>query len=425
MIYIVLIVFILCLISGMPIVFALGLPGALYILLCGVPMNMIPAKLISGVDVFVLLAIPMFIVAGNLMNAAGISKRLVRFSIALVGSMPGGLAMVNVVASMFFSGVTGAASADTAAMGSILIPAMKEQGYDDGFTTAITAVSSTIGPIIPPSILFVVYGYIANVSIARLFLAGIIPGLLIGFALMGAVYILSKRHDYPRGDRLSLKFVWIEFKSSFLALLLPLIILLGIGMGVMTPTEVSAVAVVLAFVFGKFVYKELQWSDIPGVLMDSAVLSGAVVFIVATNNILLYAVTLEQIADNIGGFFMAITSSKILILLMLNFLLLFLGAVVDCLPLMIMFIPIVKPMFAQLGIDPVHAGVFVVLNMTIGLSTPPVGTSLFVAASIAKTDIQTAGKAMLPFLFACVLVLMLVTYYPPVTLWIPNMVMGR
>jgi tripartite ATP-independent transporter DctM subunit len=405
----------------MPIVFALGLPGSLYILLCGVPINMIPAKLISGVDVFVLLAIPMFIVAGNLMNAAGISKRLVRFSIALVGSMPGGLAMVNVVASMFFSGVTGAASADTAAMGSILIPAMKEQGYDDGFTTAITAVSSTIGPIIPPSILFVVYGYIANVSIARLFLAGIIPGLLIGFALMGAVYILSKKHDYPRGDRLSLKFVWVEFKSSFLALLLPVIILLGIGMGVMTPTEVSAVAVVLAFVFGKFVYKELQWSDIPDVLMNSAVLSGAVVFIVATNNILLY----EQLADNIGGFFMAITSSKILILLMLNFLLLFLGAVVDCLPLMIMFIPIVKPMFAQLGIDPVHAGVFVVLNMTIGLSTPPVGTSLFVATSIAKTDIQTAGKAMLPFLFACVLVLMLVTYYPPVTLWIPNMVMGR
>ena len=388
-------------------------------------MNMIPEKLISGVDVFVLLAIPMFIVAGNLMNAAGISKRLVRFSIALVGSMPGGLAMVNVVASMFFSGVTGAASADTAAMGSILIPAMKEQGYDDGFTTAITAVSSTIGPIIPPSILFVVYGYIANVSIARLFLAGIIPGLLIGFALMGAVYILSKRHDYPRGERLSLKLVWIEFKNSFLALLLPLIILLGIGMGVMTPTEVSAGAVVLAFVFGKFVYKELKWSDIPGVLLDSAVLSGAVVFIVATNNILLYAVTLEQIADNIGGLFMAITSSKILILLMLNFLLLFLGAVVDCLPLMIMFIPIVKPLFAQLGIDPVHAGVFVVLNMTIGLSTPPVGTSLFVASSIAKTDIQTAGKAMLPFLFACVLILMLVTYYPPVTLWIPNMVMGR
>ncbi len=424
MIYLVLVFFILCLFFGMPIVFALGVPGALYILLSGIPANMIPAKLIAGVDVFVLLAIPMFIVAGNLMNEAGISKRLVRFSIALVGSMPGGLAMVNVVASMFFSGVTGAASADTAAMGSILIPAMKEQGYEDGFTAAITAVSSTIGPIIPPSILFVVYGYIANVSIARLFLGGIIPGILIGLILLVTVYILAKKNGYPAGARFSFDQLWKEFKSSFLALLLPLIIFFGIGMGIMTPTEVSGVVVVIAFVVGKFVYRELKWSKIPKVLFDSAVLSGAVVFIVATNNILLYAVTLEQIADKIGAFLLAVTSSKILILLILNVMLLFLGAVVDCLPLMIMFIPIVKPLFISLGIDPVHAGVFMVLNMTIGLSTPPVGTSLFIAASITKTDIQTAGRAMLPFLAACILVLLLVTYFPVFTLWIPNLVMG-
>ena len=424
MIYLVLIFFVLCLFFGMPIVFALGVPGALYILLSGIPANMIPAKLIAGVDVFVLLAIPMFIVAGNLMNEAGISKRLVRFSIALVGAMPGGLAMVNVVASMFFSGVTGAASADTAAMGSILIPAMKKQGYEDGFTAAITAVSSTIGPIIPPSILFVVYGYIANVSIARLFLGGIVPGILIGLFLLVTVYILAKKNGYPAGARFSFDQLWKEFKSSFLALLLPLIIFFGIGMGIMTPTEVSGIVVVIAFVVGKFVYRELKWSKIPKVLFDSAVLSGAVVFIVATNNILLYAVTLEQIADKIGAFLLAVTSSKILILLILNVMLLFLGAVVDCLPLMIMFIPIVKPLFISLGIDPVHAGVFMVLNMTIGLSTPPVGTSLFIAASITKTDIQTAGRAMLPFLAACILVLLLVTYFPVFTLWIPNLVMG-
>ncbi len=424
MIYLVLIFFILCLAFGMPIVFALGVPGALYIILSGVPVNMIPAKLIAGVDVFVLLAIPMFIVAGNLMNAAGISKRLVRFSVALVGAMPGGLAMVNVVASMFFSGVTGAASADTAAMGSILIPAMKEQGYEDGFTAAITAVSSTIGPIIPPSILFVVYGYIANVSIARLFLGGVIPGILIGLFLMATVYILAKKNNYPTGERFSLGQLWKEFKGAFLALLLPLIILLGIGMGIMTPTEVSGVAVVMAFVVGKFVYRELTWSALPKILFDSAILSGAVVFIVATNNILLYAVTLEQIADKIGAFLFAITTSKIMILLILNFMLLILGAVVDCLPLMIMFIPIVKPLFVSLGIDPVHAGVFMVLNMTIGLSTPPVGTSLFIAASITKTDIQTAGRAMMPFLAACILVLLLVTYCPMITLWIPGLVMG-
>ncbi|MCG8634176.1 MAG: TRAP transporter large permease [Desulfobacterales bacterium] len=424
MIYLVLIFFVFCLAMGMPIVFALGVPGVLYILLSGVPANMIPAKLIAGVDVFVLLAIPMFIVAGNLMNEAGISRRLVRFSIALVGAMPGGLAMVNVVASMFFSGVTGAASADTAAMGSILIPAMKKQGYEDGFTAAITAVSSTIGPIIPPSILFVVYGYIANVSIARLFLGGVIPGILIGFFLMATVFILAKKKGYPAGDRFSLSRLWEEFKGAFLALLLPLIILLGIGMGIMTPTEVSGVAVVMAFVVGKFVYKELTMKALPRILFDSAVLSGAVVFIVATNNILLYAVTLEQIADKIGAFLFSITTSKIVILLILNVMLLILGAVVDCLPLMIMFIPIVKPLFASLGIDPVHAGVFMVLNMTIGLSTPPVGTSLFIAASITKTDIQTAGRAMMPFLAACILVLLLVTYFPVITLWIPGMVMN-
>lgn len=424
MIYLCLIVFVVCLLLGMPIVFALGIPGAIYVILSGIPVQMIPAKLIAGVDVYVLLAVPMFIVAGNLMNAAGISKRLIRFSIALVGAMPGGLAMVNVLSSMFFSGVTGAASADTAAMGSILIPAMKKQGYEDGFTAAITAVSSTIGPIIPPSILFVVYGYIANVSIARLFLGGVIPGILIALALMIAVYIISVKRGYPAGDRFSFNNLLAEFRHAFLALLLPLIILFGIGFGIMTPTEVSGIAVLIAFVVGKFIYRELEWRAIPKILVDSAVLSGAVVFIVATNNILLYAVTLEQIADNIGAFLLSITSSKIALLLILNVLLLLLGAVVDCLPLMIMFIPIVKPLFDLLQIDPIHGGVFMVLNMTIGLSTPPVGTSLFIAASITKTDIQTAGRAMIPFLAACVVILLLVTYIPGITLLVPNLIMG-
>jgi tripartite ATP-independent transporter DctM subunit len=425
MIWIVILVFIACMMLGMPIVFALGIPGAVYVILSDVPLTMIPAKLFTGVDVFVLLAIPMFIVAGNIMNRSGISKRLVRFSIAVVGAMPGGLAMVNVVSSMFFAGVTGAGSADVAAIGSILIPAMRKEGYHDGFSASITAVSSSVGPIIPPSILFVVYGYIANVSIASLFLAGIIPGVIIGISLMITVFFLANKRGYPKGDRFSIKIVIREFKSAYLALLLPVIIVGGMGFGVMTPTEVSGAAVILAFVVGKFIYKELKWSEIPDILAESAILSGGVVFIVATNNILLYAVTLEQLADKIGAAFFAITESKILILLMLNFLLLFLGAVVDCLPLMIMFIPILKPLFVQLGIDPVHAGVFVVLNMVIGLSTPPVGTSLFIATSIAKTDLQTAAKHMMPFLIAVIVVLLLVTYVPQITLWIPNLVMNR
>ncbi len=421
---IILVIFVACMMIGMPIVFALGVPGVVYIIFSDLPATMIPAKMFSGVDVFVLLAITMFVVAGNLMNSSGISKRLVRFCIALVGTMPGGLAMVNVVSSMFFAGITGAGSADIAAMGSILIPSMKEEGYPAGFCAAITSVSSSVGPIIPPSILFIIYGYLAQVSIASLFLAGIIPGILIGVSLMITVYIVSVKNNYKRGERFAFSVVIREFRSAFLALLLPVIIVGGMGFGIMTPTEVSGVAVILAFIIGKFIYKELKWSDIPGILADSAILAGGVVFIVATNNILLYAVTLEGIADKIGALFLTITQNKILILLMLNFLFLFLGAVVDCLPLMIMFIPIIKPLFATLGVDPIHAGVFVVLNMVIGLSTPPVGTSLFIATSIAKTDLQTSARYMMPFLISVIAVLLLVTFVPQITLWIPSLVMN-
>ncbi|RPJ18881.1 MAG: TRAP transporter large permease, partial [Desulfobacteraceae bacterium] len=252
MIWIVTVVFVACMIFGMPIVFALGIPGAIYILLSDLPVTMIPAKMFSGVDVFVLLAIPMFIVAGNLMNFAGISIRLVRFSMAVVGSLPGGLAMVTIVSLMFCSGVTGAASADIAAVGSILIPAMRKQGYSEGFCAALTSVASSMGPIIPPSILFVVYGFMANVSIASLFLAGVVPGVVICLAMMVTVYVLAKKHNYPSGDRFTFSVLLRETKSASLALLLPVIIVGGMGLGVMTPTEVSGVAVILSFIFGKF-----------------------------------------------------------------------------------------------------------------------------------------------------------------------------
>lgn len=424
MIYLMIAIFVACLGLGMPIVFALGIPGVVYILVQGMPLTMVAAKMFTGVDIFVLLAIPMFILAGNLMNSAGISKRLVRLSVALIGSLPGGLAMVNVMSSMFFAGVTGASGADAAAIGSILIPAMREEGYEDGFSAAVTSVASTCGPIIPPSILFVFYGYLTNVSVASLFLGGIIPGVLVGVSLLVAVYIIAKKRNYPRQNRISLRIVAKELKNSFLAVLFPVVIVAGMGFGIMTPTEVSVLAVVLAFVVGRFFYKELEWSHIPGILVESAVLAGSVVFIVATNNILLYAITLEQLADKIGAAFFAITQSKVLILLMLNLLLLILGAVIDTLPLMIMFIPVIKPLFATLGIDPVHAGVFIVLNMTIGLSTPPVGTTLFITTSIAKTDLQTAAKHMMPFLIAVLTVLLLITFYAPLTLLIPKFIMG-
>ena len=425
MLWVPLFLFVGCMIVGMPIVFALGIPGAVYIFLSDLPVITIPSKMFTGVDVYVLMAIPLFIMAGNIMNHSGISKRLIRFAIALVGSLPGGLAMVNVVSCMLMAGVTGAGSAEVAGLGSILIPAMREQGYKDGFSVALITISSSLGPIIPPSILFVIYGYLAGVSIGSLFLAGIIPGLMVAFFLMGQVYMQAKKYNFPKGEKFSLPILIKEFRASFLALCLPVMIVAGMAFGIMTPTEVSGVAVFLAFLLGKFVYKELKWSDIPEILFQSAIMSGAVTFIVATNNILLYAVTLEQIADKIGALFFAITNSKILILMMLNVLLLILGAVVDCLPLMIMFIPVLKPLFAILELDPIHAGVFVVMNMVIGLATPPVGTSLFIATSIAKIDLQTAAREMVPFLVTIIFVLFLVTYFPQITLFIPHLFMGN
>jgi C4-dicarboxylate transporter DctM subunit len=421
--YIIIAVFVVCLFLGMPIVFTIGIPGVLYLITKGMPLVLIPQKMFTGTGVFVLLALPMFILAGELMNRSGISKRLVRFAMSLVGFLPGGLAMVNIVTSMFFAGITGAATADTSAVGSILIPAMKKEGYDDGFTAAVTAVSSTVGPIIPPSILFVVYGSFTNVSIGKLFLGGLIPGVLIVVALMIVAFIISKNRGYPKAASISLKNIVKEFKGAFWALIIPVLIVVGMGFGVMTATEVSVMSVILALIIGLFVYREMKLPDIPKIIIKAGILSGSVMFIVATNNILLYAVTLEQVADKIGVVFFMITQNKVLILLLINVILLFFGALVDTLPLMLLFIPVLTPIFAQLGMNPVQAGVMVVLNMTIGLSTPPVGCCLFIASSIAKTNMETISKAVVPFLIAVVVVLMLVTYFPPVSLLIPDLFM--
>jgi len=414
-------IFVICLLAGMPIVFTLAIPGFVYILIQDVPLVMVPQRMFAGADVYVLIALPMFIIAGNLMNAAGISKRLISFSMACVGFFPGGLAMVNVLASMFFGGVTGSGTAEAAAMGSIMVPAMKKQGYPDGFSAALTTVASTCGPIIPPSILFIIYGFLAHVSIGRLFLAGFIPGVLIAVSLMLTVYYLAKKNNYPRGEPFSIRKIFIEFKNAILALILPFIIVGGMISGILTPTEVSVLAVFLAVLIGRFIYKELEWKDIPKIVIDSAILSGSILLIIATNNILIYAITLEQVAEKIGIFILSVTNNKFLILLLINFILLILGAVIDNLPLMIMFIPIITPIFKLLSVDPVHAGVFVVLNITIAMSTPPVGTSLFILASIAKTDLYTVCRYIAPFLLAVFIVLMMITYFPFITLVIPNM----
>ena len=413
----------ICLVIGMPIVFTLGIPGVLYIVLQDIPRVMIPQKMFTGTDVYVLMALPMFIIAGNLMNRGGISNRLVNFASACVGFLRGGLAMVTVLASMFFGGVTGAGTAEVAAMGSIMIPAMRKQGYPAGFASAVTTVASTCGPIIPPSILFIVYGYIAHVSIGKLFLAGFVPGVLIAVSLMITVGILSKRRNYPKGVPFSLKNICVEFSKAFWSLSLPVLIVAGMIFGILSPTEVSVLAVVLAILIGVYVHKELKWNEIPAIIIESAILSGSVLFIIATNNLLLYAFTLEQVAEALGHLLFAVTNNQIIMLLLINLVLLLLGAVIDNLPLMIMVMPVLLPIFKSMHLDPIHAGVFVVLNMTIAMSTPPVGTSLFVGASIARCSLQEVTRYIGPFLFAAIVVLLLITYIPWLTLVVPNMLM--
>lgn len=424
MIIVLCIILLICMAAGMPIVFTLGIPGFVYILINDLPRNMIPQKMFTGTDVYVLMALPMFILAGNLMNAGGISIRLVNFANACVGYLRGGLAMVTVVASMFFGGVTGSGTAESAAMGSIMIPAMEKQGYPLGFSAALITSASSCGPIIPPSILFVIYGYIANVSIGRLFLAGIIPGILIGLSLMIAVGILAKKKNYPRGDKFSFKNISITFVDAIWSLLLPILIVGGMAFGFLSPTEVSVMAVVLAIVIGVFIHKDITLADIPRIIIDSAIVSGSILFIIATNNILLYAFTLERVADNLVLLLMNITNSKVIMLLIINIVLLFFGCFIDNIPLMVMFTPVLLPIFKYLHLDPIHAGVFIVLNMTIAMSTPPVGTSLFVSASLAKCSIQEVSRFILPFILAIIAVLMIIIYVPIISTVLPKLIMG-
>lgn len=415
------IVMMVALLMGVPIAFALGVPGVIYLIMLDIPLNLVASRMFTGIDSFVLLAVPMFIIAGELMNQGGIAKRMVGFAKALVGSLPGGLGMANVVASMFLSGASGAAAADAAVMGKVLIPAMEKEGYKTGFAAALTACSSVMGPIIPPSILFVIYGMSASVSIVDLLLAGIIPGILIGLSLMIAVFICAKKNNYARGDKFSWKTLWIEFKGSFLSLMLIPSIVIVLAFGIMSPTEVSAFTVIVCLILGIYVYKDLKWKDIPKILLDGTILSGGLMFIMATNNILLYAIVHEQVGVKIGEALFSITENKILILILINVVLVLSGMIIDTLPIMLMFIPVLGPIFTAIGLDPVQGGVMVVLNLTIGLATPPVGTCLFVTSSISKTSIESISRYLPPFLISMITVLMLVTYFPAISLWVPSL----
>ena len=416
-------VFFVLMLAGTPIAYALGITSVLSFVKMGIPemFMLAPQKFFAGIDMFALMAMPFFILAGDIMNRTNITNKLVNFANTLVGHIRGGLAHVNIIVSIFFAGLTGSAVSDTAALGTMLIPAMVEDGYDKDFSAAITASSSIIGPIIPPSIIAVIYGSLMNVSIAGLFAAGIVPGILVGLGLMIAAAVISKKRDYPKKEnKPTAKEVAISFKEAIIPLLMPVIILGGILTGIFTPTEAAAVAVLYALVIGFFVYKNLELKDIPKSLYEMVKSSGNVFIILSSAAILGWILTNEQIPQLVGTMILNITENKFLVLLLINVFLLILGMFMDMTAALIILGPILHPLAVELGVHPLHFGIIMIVNLNIALMTPPLGACLFVASGISNLSIEEISKEILPLLGIEFLVLLIITYIPQISMFLPK-----
>lgn len=418
-------VFLGLLLVGMPIAFSLGLASLSYLLLEGISLTIVPQRMYAGIDTFVLLCIPGFVLAGNLMNVGNITEHIVRFANALLGHIRGGLGLANVGGSMIFGGISGTAVADSASIGSVMIPGMARSGYDKPFAAAVTAASSTIGPIIPPSVPMIIAGSLSGISVGRMFLAGAVPGLLLGLAMMITVYILAVRRGYPKEARVPFLQLLREARTAFWALLMTVIILYGIIGGFFTPTEASIVASLYALVVGMYVYKGLTWKKLPAILSDTVLTSSALLLMVGLANLFGWILTSEQIPQMIASLILSISDNPLIVLLILNLILLFVGAFMETIAALIILFPALVGVATGVGVDPVHFAVIAVLNLMIGLTTPPVGVCLFVVAGIGKLPMLTVARAIVPFLLCNLAVLMLVTYVPAISLWLPNLLMGE
>ncbi|MEQ8862120.1 MAG: TRAP transporter large permease [Thalassobaculum sp.] len=408
---------------GTPVAYALGISSMITAIYIGLPLEGVLLKISDGVDNFALLAIPFFILAGALMAEGGMAWRLVNLANVCVGFMRGGLAMVNILASMFFGGISGSSVADTSSIGSILIPMMKKNGYDDTFAVNVTITSSTQGVVIPPSHNAIIYSLAAGgtVSIAQLFLAGIIPGIMIGVSLMILSYIISVRKGYPKGELVTLGEALKTAWEAVAGLSTILIIVGGVVGGIFTPTESAAVAVVWAFVVTMFVYRDYKWSQLPTLLHNVIKTVAMVMIVIGFAAGFAYLMTLMQLPLKATMLLQSLTDDKITLLLMINVLLLVLGTFMDMAPLILICTPILLPLVTAMGVNPVQFGIVMMLNLSIGLLTPPVGTTLFVGCAIGKVSIEKVSKTLWPFWLAMLVVLLLVTYIPALTLWIPSL----
>ncbi len=415
------IVFLILLVLGFPIAFSLGISAFIYILFSDLPLMVIPQKMYAGIDVFVLLSIPGFILAGNLMNASGITNRIIKFCNALLGHIRGGLGLANVGASLLFGGISGTAIADTASIGSVMIPAMKKEGYDMAFSCAVTASSSTIGPIIPPSLPMIIAATLTGLSVGKLFMAGIVPGILLCVGFMLVTYIISVKRQYPKSKRASLRQIGKSFFQAFWAIMMTLLILFGIIGGVFTPTEASIVAVVYAMGIGLWVYRELSFKAIPAIILMSAKTTASLMVLVGFANLFAWIMTVEELPQLIADSLLNLTENKILILLLINLLLLFVGAFMETIAALLILFPVLLGVAVHVGVDPIQFAIIMVFNLVIGLTTPPVGVCLFVASSIGNISLEKIAKAGLPFLLVSLFILILVTYIPGISLWLPGL----
>ncbi len=419
-----LIIFFVFLLFGMPVGFAMITSGFLYLISSGNPMTivMMPETIFTGINVYVLSAIPFFMLAGDIMNRVGISDRIINFSNLVIGRVRGGLAQVNVLASILFAGVTGVALGDIAALGSVFIPAMEKQGYDREFSAGITAASSLVGPIIPPSTIIVLYASIMQISVGAMFLGAIIPGLLIGLSDMIMVAIISKKRKYPKVDvPTTPKQVIIGFKDAGLAIFMPVLMIGGLLTGIFTPTEAAGVSVVYAIIVGAVIYKSLKLKQLGQSLKDSVWSSAKLFLIIAGASVVSYVFAAERVPIVAQQIFLSITPNRILLILIVNLFFLFMGTWMDPGVSIILFAPILWPTAQSLGLNAVQFGIMIVLNSNIGLCTPPVGNVLFAIVDMAKVDLFKVAREMLPFLLANMVIVLAVGYLPGLTTWLPRM----
>lgn len=409
---------------GAPVAIGMALSAVITTIYVGVPLIVAAQNMVSAVDSFTFLAVPFFIVAGQIMSSGGIANRLIKLSNAIIGWMRGGLAMVNILASMFFGGISGSALADTSSIGSILIPMMKKDGYDGDYATTVTMSSSIQGLLVPPSHNFIIYAMIAGgVSIARLFLAGLIPGVMLGIALMIYSYVVAVKRGYPVSQRFRIMAVVEATKQSFLGLMTILIIVFGVVTGVFTATESAAIAAVWAFVVTFFVYREIPLRAFGGILIKSLETLAVVMVLVASAGAFGWVIAFLRIPSALAAAILSLTTNPFLILLLVNILLLMLGSIMGMSSIIVILTPILLPIVTQIGMHPVHFGVVLILNLGIGLITPPVGGVLFVGSALSGLSIGKLSKSMLPFYAVMFAVLMLMTYVPGFVMFLPNLIL--